>query len=184
MRLRCFLLAALWITWTCWASASSIALSTGFIMPNGMKAYVAQRGDTLQSVSEEFYGNPNHWPDVYKANRERIGKAGKIKKGTLLIVPENWTEPPQEMIPENRIPRPVKIKETPKKILVKKKEATFQGPKIYTVAEGDTLLSIAGKELGDPNLWKAVYKANADKVERGWVEPGQVLVLPVKNLSE
>ena len=46
------------------------------------------------------------------------------------------------------------------------------------VQEGDTLRTISQKIYGNPGQWKEIYQANRDKVERGWVEPGEVLVIP------
>lgn len=162
------------------------SLSASVKVPEGMKTYVTDRGDTLQSVAAFFYGSANRWPDLYQVNRERIGRAGKIKKGTVLIVPERpdfppepakmffpEAPPPQEKRPKN----PEARKPEPPKLEPAKREAP-SGPKIYVVQEEDTLQSIAGKVLGNPRLWKIIYKANADKVERGWVEPGQVLIIP------
>jgi LysM repeat protein len=51
----------------------------------------------------------------------------------------------------------------------------------YTVRNGDTLSSIAGKVYHDPGAWPVLYWANRDKIR--WansVEIGQVLTVPVK----
>ncbi|MCB4757749.1 MAG: LysM peptidoglycan-binding domain-containing protein, partial [Elusimicrobia bacterium] len=48
----------------------------------------------------------------------------------------------------------------------------------HTVVAGDTLQSIAKQYYGDPNQWKKVYNANADKIDRGLPRPGEKLVIP------
>lgn len=48
----------------------------------------------------------------------------------------------------------------------------------HTVTSGETLPSIAEKYYGDSGQWKKIYNANKDKIERGQVTPGQVLVIP------
>ncbi|MFH2070617.1 MAG: LysM peptidoglycan-binding domain-containing protein [Elusimicrobiota bacterium] len=48
----------------------------------------------------------------------------------------------------------------------------------YTVKPGDTLPSIADKFWGDTSQWRKIYEANKDKIKRGQIEPGQVLVIP------
>jgi LysM repeat protein len=50
--------------------------------------------------------------------------------------------------------------------------------KTYIVQPGDTLQSIARQFYGDPNQWRKIYGANADKIERGLPKPGSKLVIP------
>ncbi|MBU2567149.1 MAG: LysM peptidoglycan-binding domain-containing protein [Elusimicrobia bacterium] len=38
--------------------------------------------------------------------------------------------------------------------------------------------SIADKFWGDTSQWRKIYEANKDKIKRGQIEPGQVLVIP------
>ncbi|MFN3966744.1 MAG: type IX secretion system membrane protein PorP/SprF [Endomicrobiia bacterium] len=53
-------------------------------------------------------------------------------------------------------------------------------PKIrkHTVKEGESLPSIAEKYYGDSTRWKEIYEANKDKIKRGQIVPGQVLIIP------
>ena len=49
----------------------------------------------------------------------------------------------------------------------------------YTVADGDTLRTIAERELGDPGKWRAIYEANEARIkDSDQLQPGQVLNLP------
>lgn len=55
-------------------------------------------------------------------------------------------------------------------VLLKKK--IFETPEIrketssgYIVIKGDNLIKIAGKELGNENLWKEIYDLNKDKIK-------------------
>jgi LysM repeat protein len=52
------------------------------------------------------------------------------------------------------------------------------GAKTHTVRAGESLPSIAEKYYGDSSLWKKIYDANKNKIERGQITPGQVLVIP------
>ena len=50
---------------------------------------------------------------------------------------------------------------------------------VYTVQDGDTLQSIAGKMLCDSTRWAQIYMANKDRLQRGGtVVAGQVLIIP------
>lgn len=48
----------------------------------------------------------------------------------------------------------------------------------HMVKAGDTLQSIAREYYGDPNQWKKIYNANADKIDRGLPRVGSSLVIP------
>jgi nucleoid-associated protein YgaU len=52
------------------------------------------------------------------------------------------------------------------------------GGAAHTVKPGESLPSIAEKYYGDSSQWKKIYEANKNKIKRGQVEPGQVLVIP------
>ncbi len=52
-------------------------------------------------------------------------------------------------------------------------------PVLYTVRRGDTLSSIAKRELGDADRWPEIFDLNRDVIEDpDRIFPGQVLVLP------
>lgn len=82
--------------------------------------------------------------------------------------------PPPPRVPPRPAPKP---KPTPKRS--------------YTVASGDTLWAIAGKEYGTALKWPAIYAANASVIEAAarahgkpisggghWIYAGTVLVIP------
>ncbi|HCJ67793.1 MAG TPA: hypothetical protein DHV62_10895 [Elusimicrobia bacterium] len=48
----------------------------------------------------------------------------------------------------------------------------------HKVLEGETLQSIAVKYYGEEKRWVDIYNANKDKIERGVVKPGQILIIP------
>jgi LysM repeat protein len=69
--------------------------------------------------------------------------------------------------------RPVEQPAAPREEAPKKPAVTR-----HTVQAGESLPSIAQKYYGDTSQWKKIYDANKDKIERGQVTPGQVLVIP------
>lgn len=66
------------------------------------------------------------------------------------------------------------------KVETAEKETKKAGSRVtsYRVVPGESLQSIAEKIYNDPNRWQDIYNANKDKIRRGSVEPGQVLVIP------
>ncbi|MCB4791179.1 MAG: LysM peptidoglycan-binding domain-containing protein [Elusimicrobia bacterium] len=171
------------------------------------RSHIVRKGDTLQSVSREYYGDEKYWNNIYQANKEDIGRGGALTPNQVLIIPSLsqsiTTAPPtpgQEPIPENvpvkRVdvdtpiqlievkPVPVLI-ETPKPKELKKESAKSPnnkaentGPKTHIVKPGENLQNIAQKYYNDPSRWKDIYKANKDKVTGGQVAPGQEITIP------
>ena len=49
--------------------------------------YVVKSGDTLSSIAERFYKNPDFWPVLYWANHGQIRYADVIEEGQTLAIP-------------------------------------------------------------------------------------------------
>ncbi len=50
--------------------------------------HVVAAGETLQSIAEHLYGNPNAWHQLYDANRTAIGPdPRRLRIGTRLAIP-------------------------------------------------------------------------------------------------
>jgi len=56
---------------------------------------------------------------------------------------------------------------------------TVSASRLYTVEEGDTLESIADRELGDPSRWAEIFALNRDAIsDPDLILIGQILILP------
>ncbi|NLX23350.1 MAG: LysM peptidoglycan-binding domain-containing protein [Phycisphaerae bacterium] len=52
------------------------------------RTYVVQKNDTLQKISQKYYGTTKNWRRIFDANRKAIGSdPNKIKPGTRLVIP-------------------------------------------------------------------------------------------------
>lgn len=49
--------------------------------------YVVKRGDTLQKISQKFYGTTKKWRKIYEANRKTLKDPDKLAEGDKLIIP-------------------------------------------------------------------------------------------------
>ncbi len=83
--------------------------------------------------------------------------------------------PPQAPKVEPTPPAPIRITPRLTKLAVKGPRGA-QGP--YSVRPGDTLFSIAERELCDQALWQAIFRLNRDKItDPGLLRPGMQLHL-------
>lgn len=50
--------------------------------------YVVQKGDTLQKISEKFFGTTKKWKSIYNANRHILKTPDRIRPGQKLVIPK------------------------------------------------------------------------------------------------
>lgn len=55
--------------------------------PGPPRSHVVQPGDTLFSLSRQFYHSPERWKDILDANSAAIEDPGKLKVGQTLTIP-------------------------------------------------------------------------------------------------
>ena len=53
----------------------------------GGGTYVVKEGDTLESVADKAYCDPERWPEIYRANTGTVGRGGEIRPGQVLVLP-------------------------------------------------------------------------------------------------
>jgi len=52
------------------------------------RVYVVRKGDTLQKISQRFYGTTRNWRRIYEANRTTLTNGpDKIQVGMRLVIP-------------------------------------------------------------------------------------------------
>ena len=52
------------------------------------RTYVVRKGDTLQKISNKYYGTTKKWRRIYKANLKTLAKGpDKIQPGMKLVIP-------------------------------------------------------------------------------------------------
>lgn len=53
-----------------------------------MQQYTVGKGDTLQKISQKFYGTTKKWQKIYQANRDALKGPDKIYPGQVINVPQ------------------------------------------------------------------------------------------------
>jgi nucleoid-associated protein YgaU len=52
-----------------------------------MEKYKVQKGDTLQKISQKFYGTTKKWQKIYEANKDTLKGPDKLYPGRTINIP-------------------------------------------------------------------------------------------------
>jgi len=55
---------------------------------NEKQYYIVQKGDTLQKISEKFFGTTQKWKSIYDANKHILKSPDRIRPGQKLAIPK------------------------------------------------------------------------------------------------
>lgn len=133
-------------------------------------------GESAYSIAKKYYGKGELWTKLKAANGDRMGDKGQVRVGVRLRVPDapgasskespaNATAPKSEGKPKDRM-------------IAEFKPAKPAGPRSYTVQKGDTLGTIAQKQLGSSKRMDDILKANKDIRNPNALRVGSKLLLP------
>lgn len=80
------------------AEGAPILMNEGQVEATPMQKYTVQKNDTLQKISQKFYGTTKLWKWIYDANLDVLKGPNKIYPGQVINVPvtENNLKEPKE----------------------------------------------------------------------------------------
>ena len=64
--------------------------------PVNLEKYTVQKNDTLQKISQKFYGTTKKWNKIYQANKDMLKGPGKIYPGQVINIPLESLKEPKE----------------------------------------------------------------------------------------
>jgi nucleoid-associated protein YgaU len=64
--------------------------------PVAMEKYTVLKNDTLQKISQKFYGTTKKWTRIFDANKEVLKAPNKIYPGQVINVPLDDIQEPKE----------------------------------------------------------------------------------------
>lgn len=128
---------------------------------NDVLSYTVKSGQTLSDVAGELLGDRGRWRDLYEANKDKLPDPDHVRAGLTLLFPSGGLSKPASS------PRASATTVT-----------APSGGKTYTVGKGDTLYSIARRELGNGNRWREIKALN--RLDSDTVMVGSTLALPAR----
>jgi nucleoid-associated protein YgaU len=133
--------------------------------------YVVKNGDTLERIARRELGAGSRWSEIQALNPGVDPKALRI--GTELALPAGARPAAaREALVQQPAQKPASKPAQPVAGAPAK-----SGGRSYTVQRGDTLSSIAAKQLGDSNRWKDIQAVNPG-LDPNRLRVGDALRLP------
>jgi nucleoid-associated protein YgaU len=65
------------------------AIGAAVVGGQGVETYSVKSGDTLSTISEHFYGDPNEYMRIFYANRDKLHDPDRIQVGQHLVIPSD-----------------------------------------------------------------------------------------------
>lgn len=124
--------------------------------------HTVERGQSLYTISQRYYGNGRHWRKLAEANQDRVGDDGTVRQGVRLRIPENLNGVAAASLPPagESESRTVQLRE-------------------YTVQSGDTLGVISQRLLGTVRRTEEIVSLNSSIIEDADdIRVGMVLKIP------
>jgi nucleoid-associated protein YgaU len=157
----------------------------GAIVDSG-KTIKAEAGDTLGKLAAKYLGSSKHWPELLKANADKLKRPEDLKPGMELRLPTLAAAPS----PAPTTPAPGRAPGAPGVGPAGSPGTPGTGgrdvaPPIgnghtYVVQSGDTLSTIARKTLGSVSRANEIFEANKTALKAGpnKLSIGQALIIP------
>ena len=51
------------------------------------RTHVVKTGETLGTISQQYFGTPAKWSQIFEANRDRLANANSVRVGQTLVIP-------------------------------------------------------------------------------------------------
>ena len=69
------------------SSYESESVEPAVVPSPAFEYYKVEKGDTLQKISQKFFGTTKKWPKIYDANKDTLKGPDKVRVGQMLKIP-------------------------------------------------------------------------------------------------
>lgn len=144
--------------------------------PAPVRRHPVQKGESLSSIARKYYGSERHWKAIAEANPGRVMAGGQVNAGVTLVIPALAGEKPAPARSSGA---------TPARASGDKPADTRPAPASagtdYVVKKGDTLASIASKQLGSAKRYLEIVRLNPSlRDDPDTIRVGMKLKLPAR----
>ena len=83
---------------------TSASLEQSELTSGNFQRYTVEKNDTLQKISQKFYGTTKKWTKIYNANRDTLKTPDRVYPGKILNIPEEGmaSSPAKTLLKEPR----------------------------------------------------------------------------------
>ncbi len=67
---------------------TSVSTEQESVKAKSVTRYTVKKDDTLQKISQQFFGTVKKWNKIYQANKDKIKDPNRIKPGVVLDIPQ------------------------------------------------------------------------------------------------
>jgi len=131
--------------------APSLALPAAVPAVAVPQKHTIAEGDSMWGIAEKYYGDGHLWPRIKAANPGV--DENRLLVGTTLVIP-----------PKEQTGKSEEAERTVKPASTGGSESREMPAYTYVVEEGDTLVSIARRVLGDASRWREIYELNKGQI--------------------
>jgi len=150
------------------SSVSQTATST----QNQNKVHTVTKGETLWSISQQYFSDGNQWEKIAEVNK--ITNPNQIEVGQNIVIPENLTPTTTPTEEPSSTPTSTSIPQlTPSAAMT---DNAITGTS-YTVTKGDNLWKIAIRAYDNGFKWVEIAKAN-HLHNPSLIHSGNVFIIP------
>ncbi|GAB5495714.1 MAG: hypothetical protein Phyf2KO_07940 [Phycisphaerales bacterium] len=118
--------------------------------------HTVDEGESLYAIAQRYYGNGNLWPELAKANKDRVNDEGHVLVGAELLIPAREGSPlsiPRSQTQQTRTAQAPATQPT-----------TNEQFGTYVVEKGDTLSEISQELMGTVRRMNELIKINSDQI--------------------
>lgn len=169
------------------------ALGNNLISTGVEKMHPVMKGETLASIAQKYYGNKALSKQLGSYNAKRLSSSGSVREGVTLRVPPKDVLLGTAVLGPNAAGKTDSAsavsgassktgadKSNAEKLAADKastEKTKTSGPRTYVIKKGDTLMSIASKELGSAKRWESLVVANPG-LEENSLRIGKTIKIP------
>jgi nucleoid-associated protein YgaU len=146
------------------------------------RTHVVAPGDSAFKLARQYLGDGKYWKQIKEANPKAFANDAELKVGTEIVIPEVRPAAPKS-VPATPATKasPTRLAQAPtatsKELAIKGREPSKN--KQYTIRKGDTLHTIAKRELGSSGRVDEIMRMNRGVIKDPTTLPlGVAIVLP------